>query len=102
MSEDALRAVAARIERGWSQGLDARDAEGRAVHLTSDEARAWTLVGRLRLRPQTASQSITFVGRWLRSPGDRGRLAARVERRSRSQPSSPRRQLLPVSGSGWG
>jgi hypothetical protein len=45
MSEDALRAVAARIERGWSQGLDARDGEGRAVHLTSDEARAWTLVG---------------------------------------------------------
>jgi hypothetical protein len=52
MSEDALRAVAARIERGWSQGLDARDAEGRAVHLTSDEAQSWSLVGALALSSQ--------------------------------------------------
>ena len=45
MSEDALRAVAAQIERGWSQGADARDAHGRSVGLNSDKAQAWSLLG---------------------------------------------------------
>lgn len=49
MSEDALRAVAARIERGWSQGADARDAQGRAVGLNTDEAQAWSLLGAFAL-----------------------------------------------------
>jgi hypothetical protein len=49
MSEDALRAVVARIERGWSQGADARDAQGRSVALTSDEAQAWSLIGAFAL-----------------------------------------------------
>lgn len=49
MSEDALRAVAAQIERGWSQGADARNAHGRAVGLNSDEAQAWSLLGAFAL-----------------------------------------------------
>lgn len=49
MSEDALRAVAAQIERGWSQGADARDAQGRVVGLNSDEAQAWSLLGAFAL-----------------------------------------------------
>jgi hypothetical protein len=49
MSADALRAVAAQIERGWSQGADARDADGRAVPLISDAARAWSPLGAFAL-----------------------------------------------------
>jgi hypothetical protein len=49
MSADALRAVAAQIERGWSQGADARDADGRAVPLRSDAARAWSPLGAFAL-----------------------------------------------------
>ena len=49
MSEDALRAVAAQIERGWSQGADARNAQGRAVGLNSGEAQAWSLLGAFAL-----------------------------------------------------
>ena len=49
MSVDALRAVAARIERGWSQGANARDAHGRAVGLNSDEGQAWSLIGAFSL-----------------------------------------------------
>jgi hypothetical protein len=49
MSADALHAVAAQIERGWSQGADARDADGRAVPLSSDAARAWSPLGAFAL-----------------------------------------------------
>jgi hypothetical protein len=34
---------------GESQGADARDAQGRAVALTSDEAEAWSLIGAFAL-----------------------------------------------------
>ena len=49
MSADALHAVAAQIARGWSQGADARDADGRAVPLSSDAARAWSPLGAFAL-----------------------------------------------------
>jgi hypothetical protein len=43
MPADALRAVRARIDMGWSQDAHARDRSGEEVSLTSEEARAWTL-----------------------------------------------------------
>jgi hypothetical protein len=43
MPANALRAVRARIESGWSQDAPARDSTGTAVPLGSDEATAWTL-----------------------------------------------------------
>jgi hypothetical protein len=45
MGNDALRAVRARIEQGWSQYADARDESGGIVQLGSEDARAWSLLG---------------------------------------------------------
>jgi hypothetical protein len=45
----ALRAVRARLVRGWSQGANARDGAGRAVGIASDEAEAWSLLGAFAL-----------------------------------------------------
>jgi hypothetical protein len=49
MAKDALRAVRARIERGWSQDADARDADGEVVRLGSLEACSWSLAGAFAL-----------------------------------------------------
>ncbi len=49
MGADALRAVRTRIEQGWSQSADARDASGEAVPLGDDDARAWSLRGAFAL-----------------------------------------------------
>jgi hypothetical protein len=49
MQADALRAIQARIEKGWSQDAYARDASGEQVPLGSDEAIAWTLCGAFAL-----------------------------------------------------
>ena len=49
MPADALRAIRARIENGWSQDAYARDAFGEQVPLGSDEAISWTLCGAFAL-----------------------------------------------------
>jgi hypothetical protein len=49
MPADALRAVRRRIEQGWSQGADARDAGGDAVGLASRQAEAWSLLAAFAL-----------------------------------------------------
>lgn len=49
MQADALRAIRARIETGWSQAAFARDAFGEQVVLGSDEAVSWTLCGAFAL-----------------------------------------------------
>ena len=43
MSADALRAVRARMERGWAQDADARDAAGQPVSLASESATSWSV-----------------------------------------------------------
>ena len=49
MPADALRAIHARIEKGWSQDVYARDGFGEQVPLGSDEATSWTLCGAFAL-----------------------------------------------------
>jgi hypothetical protein len=43
MPPDALRAVRARIESGWTQGANARDLSGTDVPIASEDASSWTL-----------------------------------------------------------
>jgi hypothetical protein len=49
MSTDALRAVRDRIEGGWSQHADARDARGREVTVADGDAVAWSLASAFAL-----------------------------------------------------
>jgi hypothetical protein len=49
MSTDALRAIQARIEEGWSQHADARDALGEEVRVGSGDAIAWSLTSAFAL-----------------------------------------------------
>jgi hypothetical protein len=49
MPAEALGAVRTRIQRGWSQGADARDASGKAVAMTSEGAEAWSVLGSFAL-----------------------------------------------------
>jgi hypothetical protein len=49
MSTDALRAVRARIEAGWSQVADARDASGAEVRVGGADAVAWSLASAFAL-----------------------------------------------------
>lgn len=49
MAANALRAVRARLERGWSQGVDARDADGLAVPLGNEDAHSWSVLGAFAL-----------------------------------------------------
>lgn len=36
------------VERGWCQGTEARDANGQATDVVSDDAAAWSLLGALQ------------------------------------------------------
>jgi hypothetical protein len=49
MAANALRAVRARLDQGWSQGVDARDAAGVAVPLGDENARSWSVLGAFAL-----------------------------------------------------
>jgi hypothetical protein len=49
MSTDALRAVRSRIEVGWSQHVDARDALGGEVRVGDTDAVAWSLASAFAL-----------------------------------------------------
>jgi hypothetical protein len=49
MAANALRAVRDQVEQGWSQGADARDADGAAVGLGDEKARSWSVLGAFAL-----------------------------------------------------
>jgi hypothetical protein len=46
-AQPLLAGAAALIERGWSQGADARDVTGCPTEPWNDDARAWSLLGAL-------------------------------------------------------
>jgi hypothetical protein len=69
MPAHALRTVRARIDRGWSQGADARNGEGDAVILTSATAEAWSHLGAIALAA-TDGVAMNRVGPALRAVGD--------------------------------
>jgi hypothetical protein len=43
-----LHDAAVLVERGWCQGTEARDADGRATDVAADNAAAWSLLGALQ------------------------------------------------------
>ena len=47
-SSELLNNARMLVERGWCQGTEARDADGRATTVVSEDATAWSLLGALQ------------------------------------------------------
>ena len=69
MPANALRAVRARIDAGWSQDAHARDRVGEEVSIASDEASAWTLCAAFALAGKDGIP-MNHLPRALRALGD--------------------------------